>query len=1117
MNSIIKRLGYSDRYDRADKRYALAFPDEAHFIQSAELNEIQSVQDDKLKRVAGYILQDGRKVSGGDPIVEAVTGDVTKFRLRLPVASIYIAGLVHDVPEKNYVLPASGDVSVGVRITETMQDSVSNPELRAQLVKFQESYWEPGASRVRFDVAWGHSLDEVAGPLLPVYSIRNGAILTNETNIDYSAIYNAIADYSRESNGSFVNSGCTVSALGLNAALEQQFTISEGVAYVNGRRIPRNQNFRFTVKEEPDLRAISAEPHPFTQPTGGTQTFTLAKSPIAEVTRVIIEKEVTETVIHGPFTGAADALVHPSVTAILEVKKDATVYTSPASWLLSQGKLDWSPGGPEPAPGTTYTVKYRYNDNVTPDLVTRDTVTVTGAANGTNVQFDYTYKMPRIDIIAMDMTGNVLYVPGVAAIDRPQAPKASLGQLELARVYNKWGVAPDIVESAVRNIEYAEITNMRGALLDLYDLVAQERLKADISSRDVAAKRGVFVDPFIDDDLRDQGIAQTAASFGGALRLPISARVHEFPAMTTVQMLEFTDEVVLSQFRETGEMKINPYATFTPMPGRASLEPSVDIWTEKETLFPSNTTAQFQPPARGPNGNNTTITSVSLDAKVEKIRETTRAAEFVRQRDVNFRLEGFIEAETLTKVLFDGVAATVTGAGPANSDGVITGVLAIPASIPQGSKRVAFVGSVGTEASSTYVANGSITTEEYRLATALNGTTEELPDPVINVTNVTNNTNITVVNQSTVVNNVTNINQVANTTIPNSGSRGNGSAGGRSDPLAQTFMLTEGRCISAVRLKCKTKGASSNAIFVQIRTVEVGLPTRTILAEAFVPGSDLAVGAWFTARLSVPVYLEPGREYAFVALTDDNTHSLAIAELGKIDQQNSIVSEQPFVVGVLLSSSNSLTWTVHNDADLAFQVIACRFNPTERTIPIGTFTATKMSDIIVNAGVETPESQASVEIILRRLNKPDIVASPGQRIQLTEYIINEAVQVLALLKGTSRLTPFLFPGLQVVEGEIKTTGDYVSRAMQADDADRVTTTIDVFVPSGASLVVEIGVPGDWVASAPIKSTPLGDGVFEQTYQRKPYAPLDARTRITLNGGPAARLEIAKLRTISTDI
>lgn len=1112
--SIIRRTGYSDRFNRGDKRFALAFPDQQQFLQSAELNELQSLSDDKLRRVAEYVLQDGRKVAGGDPVVAEIEGDETMVSVRLPAASIYIAGIVHDVPEVTFELEVEGDISIGVRVTETLQTHATNPELRGQLVG-TESHMEPGAARVSMSVVWGHSGDGDEDPLIPVYSMRDGVILTNETNIDYSEIYKAIESYSRESNGSFVNSGHFVTAVGLNGTGEQQFTISEGVSYVNGRRIARDQNMRFNVPEQPDLRTISAEPHPWTEATGGTQTFTLSKQPIESVQEVTIVRIVEEIVTHGAFSGASDPLVHPSVESIVSVSSEpggaGTVYTSPASWLLSQGEIEWTPGGPEPSPGSTYYVTYRYYENVTPTAVTRNTITVAGAVNPSNILVDYTYKLPRIDAIVQDTSGAVLYLKGVSAVSRPQPPAVPSTQLELARVINAWGIAPTVIQSAVRNIPYSDITNMKEALLDLYQLVAEERLKSDVSSREVAAKRGVFVDPFLDDDLRDQGIAQTAASFGGFLRLPVSGVVHDFPAFSEVQTLQFTDEVLISQLRETGEMKINPYMTFVPMPGRAALEPSVDIWTDKQTVWPSAETATFDPPDRGARGNNTTITSVTLESRVELIRSTIVNAEFVRPRSVNFRLEGFIENETITSILFDGIPAVASGLTPANVEGVITGSFMIPDNVPQGSKRVAFVGSVGTRASSTYIASGTITVEEYRLATALNGTTEELPKPVTQITQVINRTTI---NNIT---NVTNVNRVNNIARPIGAGNESGDNSSDPDPLAQTFVLTEGRCITAVRLKCKTKGAASNAIFVQLRTVEVGIPTRTIIAEAFVPGSQFQEDAFFTARFTTPVYLEPGRAYAFVVLTDDADHAMAVAQLGKIDQNNAIVSEQPFVVGVLLSSSNAMTWTVHNDIDLVFQLIGCRFNPVTRTVPVGAFTTTNMSDIIVSAGVEYPESQASVELTLTRPNGEVIRASPDQRIRLDQFIANETIQVAAVLRGTATITPFLFPGIQVIEGEMQTSANYVSRAITADDAERATVTFDAFLPAGSTVSVRIGVPGDFVASSVVSATPLGDGIVEQTYQRTPYAPIDARTEIVLTGTPASRPELSKLKMITTEI
>lgn len=1107
MNSIIKRDGYSDRYDRSRRQHAIAFQDLARdgqgvYLQSADLNEIQSRALDQTRRGLDYILQDGRIMDGQDPVVEVE--DEEHIRVQLPACPIYIGGIVHDVEAATFVLPNKGDLTIGVRSTELLVTDIQDESLKGS-IPGTEAYMEEGPARIEIFVEWGHSQDGLAGPLLSVFQVRDGVILTTSTNIDFSEIYKAIETYSGESNGSFVNNGFLVTSLGPTADGKQVFSLSEGTAYVNGRRIVRKQAMRFEVEEKPDLRNVDAEPHPFTANTGGTQTFTVSKAPISSVRRVTIEKETTETLIHGPYSGAVDPLQHPSVTAILEIKQGSTVYTSPESWLLSQGQIDWSPGGAEPAPGSSYTVKYRYNQNVEPDEVTRDQVTVSGAANGTNVLIDYAYKLPRIDALCMDTTGALVYVSGVSAVSRPRPPVVSATMIELARVANDWGRKPVVEPTGVRNVPYNEIQDMRRMLIDVYDLVAQERLKNDVTARDVGAKRGLFVDPLRNDAMRDQGIPQTAAVFGGKMRLPIKATLHSFPAFNGIKHLDFAEVPVIRQNRRSGSKKINPYQTFTPMPGRASVEPSTDIWTDKQTVWTSPETQAFEA-AEGEY-----ITGISLEQQVEKIGEHIVEAQFIRQREIKFRLEGFIEAETLEYMEFDGIEVTPTVSGPADANGVITGSFNIPANVPTGSKSIYFEGSVGTIAGCSYVARGTITVEEYRLTSAMETSTESLPQPVVNNTVINNVTNVT---------NVT-VNQVNNATPVTPRRREGGSdGGGGHDPLAQTFTLAQSWCLSGIRLMCAKVGSRSNSILVQIRTVDVGLPTSTVLAEAFVAGTELTEGEVFTARFRYPVFLQGGREYSFVVLTDDAEHSLFVAEIGKIDlDTNAVITEQPFTVGVLLSSSNASTWTVHNEADLWFELLGCRFDPIEKVVQIGTFKATKMSDVIIRAGVEYPDPSVDVTIRLTRPNGEVINSSPSQTIRFDEYIQNENIQVEAVLRGTERLTPFIFPDVQIVEGELQTTANYATRAIDATDTNRVLVTLDAFLPAGSSAKVQIGMTGDYPEIPVSSATPLGDGLVEQTFIRSAYpaANLDARAMITITGTPAARPEISALRMLLSKV
>ena len=1096
MNSIIKRPGYGDRHDRSRRQHAIAFPDlgrdhQGIYLQSTDINEMQSRALDQVRRVGDYIIQDGRIMDGQYPIVDEP--DSHHIRVRLPACPIYMRGLVHDVDEAVFILPNTGELVIGVRSQENLVTDIEDSSLKGS-VPGTEAFMEEGAARVEIILTWGHSLETDPRPLQSVFQVRDGKILTVETNTDQSEIYKSLEKYSRESNGSFVNTGFDVTAVGLNGAGKQVLSIAEGVAYVSGRRIVRQQSMRVEVTEEPDLRNVDAEPHPFTAATGGTQIFKVSKTPIESVRRVVVEKETTETVLHGPFSGAVDPLQHPSVTAILEIKQGGTVYTSPASWILSQGQIDWSPNGAEPSPGSNYTVKYRYNENIQPDAVTRDTVTVTGAANGTNVLLDYAYKLPRIDALCLDMAGAPVYIKGVSAVSRPRRPVIPESMIELARLHNDWGRPPAVQASGVRNVPYDEITDMRTAIVDLYDLVAQERLKNDVTGRDVGAKRGLFVDPLRNDAMRDQGIPQTAAVFGGKMTMPIIPRLHEFPSFVGIRCLAYTEYPIITQPRRSSSKKINPYQTFTRMPGRASVEPSTDIFTDRQTGWTSPQTQSFEAPE------GEYISGISLEQRVEKIGERIVQAEFVRQRDVNFRLEGFIENEKLTALEFDGIALPVTAYAPANADGVISGIFAIPANVPSGSKTVFFEGSANTRASCTYVGRGEITIEEYRLASALETSSKTMPQPVIN---------------NTVINNITNVNNVSER-----GGDGGGRGEGR-DPLAQTFTLVNARCLSAIRLWCAKKGSNTNAVLVQIRTCEVGMPTSIVLAEAFVPATDLTEGEQFVARFRFPVYLEAGREYAFVVLTDDAEHSLYTAEIGKIDiDTDEVITGQPFTVGVLLSSSNASTWTVHNEADLWFDMLACKFDPVERVIPIGSFKTLKMSDMIVRAGVEIPDPEAEVLIRLTRSARNEIITSaPSQIHQFADYIQNEDIVVEAVLRGSEHVTPFLFPDVQIVEGELQPTADYYTRAIDATDTNKVLVTFDAFLPAGSGAQVSIGVPDSYVQVNVSSATPLGDGVVEQTYIRASYPAnnLDAQTKVVITGTPAARPEIKSMRMLLSKV
>lgn len=338
-------------------------------------------------------------------------------------------------------------------------------------------------------------------------------------------------------------------------------------------------------------------------------------------------------------------------------------------------------------------------------------------------------------------------------------------------------------------------------------------------------------------------------------------------------------------------------------------------------------------------------------------------------------------------------------------------------------------------------------------------------------------------------------------------------------PISQTFTLMQPRCLIAVGLKAAALGDVNKPIYVQLRKTDLGFPTSEILSEAYVDARTLEAGQSFTAVFPFPVYVPAAVEHSIVVATDDPNHALAIGTVGRLDQDGALISTQPFTVGVLMSSSNGSTWTAHQESDLVFSLIACRFTATEKVVNLGTFDAAKMSDIIVSAGVEYPEAGTDVQIVLKRPNGTEIYSDPEQKHTLSEFIQNEAVQVRAILRGSETLTPFLFPNVQIIEGELQTEADYVTRAVDAEDVNKVMTTFDALLPSGSTANVQVGVPGDFVSVPVSSATPLGDGLVEQTFIRPDYPSgnLDARTKITITGTPAARPELSGLRMILSKV
>ena len=641
----------------------------------------------------------------------------------------------------------------------------------------------------------------------------------------------------------------------------------------------------------------------------------------------------------------------------------------------------------------------------------------------------------------------------------------------MPRVRNTWGGAPAIVNSGVRAYGMADVDHIYKRMVDLYDLVALERLRRDIDSREPVAKRGVFVDPFTSDRWRDAGIAQDAALFGGSCQLAIDPTIHGLGPVRPV-LLDWTSEPVISQGLVTHCRLVNPYANFLPIPAELVLDPAIDQWVETRTEWASAQTAQF-------GAGNQTRTTTTTDI----VDERQELAEFLRAINVAYTIRGFGAGEALEELTFDG--ADVTPAGVvADGNGEVSGTIAIAAeTYPAGRKLVRAVGASGTEASALFVGEGRIEVTVMRQVT----TVTRWSDPPISV-------------------------GVGGSEPP---------GGGGADPLGQTFILppgNAGRHLASVTLRVCAIGDPANPLLLEIRPVAHTWPTHQVLSQVYVEMSGVVIGQPTVIDLPEPLWQAAGQEYCFIVKSDDAGHSISSAKVGAFDAvAQSWVTAQPYPVGVMISSSNGRTWTAHQDEDLTFELRAARFAPTTKRISLGQVDLVDCTDLIVRAVVDLPTADCSVVFEIERPGGGIWRVAPGQVLELTERV-TETVVVFAVLTGTATASPTLFPGVQLIAGSLRDTATYVSRAFTVAGAGRVPARLKSLLPSGSGLTVELQRGDEGWEVIPLRATEVleAGGWVDRSHEIDPLDPqpawgFETRVRLTLTGGPAARPSLADLR------
>ena len=362
------------------------------------------------------------------------------------------------------------------------------------------------------------------------------------------------------------------------------------------------------------------------------------------------------------------------------------------------------------------------------------------------------------------------------------------------------------------------------------------------------------------------------------------------------------------------------------------------------------------------------------------------------------------------------------------------------------------------------------------------------------------------------------------------------------DPLAQTFSPDRNAFITSIGLFFKEKPDTNEVVECIIFTTVNGFPSQTELGRASVNTVGTSDDASLETRFTFPspVFLERGKEYAFVVKTDSSRYQVFFSEVGEQDITDApaipipdpnnpgaflpntikIVPTNPHT-GVLLISANLRTWTARQNADLKFNMYRANFTKAKGYASIGPSAGTpaiqfapgvRRSRFELLAGEGYPSEGTNIQWEYE-------TDGSGLWVPFDAIVEQEVLGGFASINIRAHLlsdNTFESPVVPIDDDSAsedvlgrfyswKAAGSYVSLAFPFDvDCRFVEAWLDVKAPVGTSVTpfVRIG-NGEWIEliHEPDDDSPTEDNFTQQHY----YADMLEATTPPLPGDGSTRV------------
>lgn len=417
------------------------------------------------------------------------------------------------------------------------------------------------------------------------------------------------------------------------------------------------------------------------------------------------------------------------------------------------------------------------------------------------------------------------------------------------------------------------------------------------------------------------------------------------------------------------------------------------------------------------------------------------------------------------------------------------------------------------------------------------------------------------------------------------------------DPLAQSFILNEDRIIYRLNLYFSSVSPLPHDITVQIRNLENGYPGNIVYGEAtrhianstdatnlICSFSNTKVGNTYYSNPTMfafmtPVFCHKDTPYCFTVMTNNgvargtiisdnnnNIDAVLIAKTGdalkdipsSYGTQTPIVAKNPYLEGMLFSSSNAITWSAHQDMDMMFELFAyqfvqgvtsCEFTSIGKTNSDSTLSNSNYDRFTVNAVQSLPagtSAQWSYRLDNEAEWKPMEVYS-DKALRSYYGTFNELhIKVELTPSSDGTVSPVIdLPSISVACFKQKTEGTYLTKTIGVPDGYNTVkivldalTVLDQTSAVAPSMTVQystetnpnLATSADWKTIPNTVVSPSGttagyytrsksDGYTEYTFRQKPGGTYSSfKLRLKLNTPTQrGRLTVKNLRVILKDV